>query len=415
MPTKTIPKINVPGSKSITNRAILMASLSGGKCILRNPLFSDDTKMMIEALKEIGIKIEKNKKDLIIHGKLGTFRKAKKELFLGNAGTAMRFLTAISCLVPGKTITTGDSRMQERPIQDLINGLNKLDINAKSINDNKCPPIEIPFQEFKGGICEIKGSQSSQYISAILMLAPLSQHKDTIINIKGKLVSKPYIDMTLKLLERFGIKVENKKYKTFKIKAKQKYKTIDLEIEGDASSATYFLGLAAATNKEISITNVGVDSIQGDAKFYKILEKMGCEILATKEYISVRGPKKLKSIGEINMNEMPDASITLAVLASITEGISTITGIKNLRIKECNRIEALVKQFRKCGIYAKELPDGIKIIGRPPRNTEIETYNDHRIAMSFAILSKVNPEITILNPECVKKSYPNFWKDFAKI
>ena len=243
----------------------------------------------------------------------------------------------------------------------------------------------------------------------------MSKHKDTIINIKGKLVSKPYVYITLKLLEKFGIKVENKKYKTFKIKAKQRYKAINLDIEGDASSATYFWGLAAATNKEISVTNVGVDSIQGDAKFYKILEKMGCEVSATKEYISVKGPKKLKNIREINMNEMPDASITLAILASITEGVTTITGIRNLRIKECNRIEALVKEFRKCGIYAKELPDGIKIIGREPRSAVIEAYNDHRIAMGFAILSKVNPGIEILNPECVNKSYPNFWKDFAKI
>jgi len=408
-------QIKIPGSKSITNRALLMASLAKGKSVLRDPLFSDDTKIMIDALKELGVKIEKDKKNLIIHGKAGAFKKIKKELFLGNAGTAVRFLTAISSLIPGKTIITGDERMQERPIQDLINGLNQLNINAKSINENKCPPIEIPFQEFKGGTCEIRGSKSSQYFSALLMLAPLSSHKNTTINVKGKLVSKPYVDTTIELLKKFGIKVENKNYKSFKIKAKQQYEAIDLEIEGDASSATYFLGLAAATNKKITITNIGTDSIQGDSEFYKILEKMGCEVLATEKSITVKGPTKLKNLGEINMNGMPDASMTLAILASISEGETTITGIRNLRLKECNRIEALVKELKKCGIYAKELKNGIKIIGREARMAEIETYNDHRMAMSFAILSKINPGIEILNPDCVNKSYPGFWKDFEKL
>jgi len=408
-------KISVPGSKSITNRALLMASLAKGDTTLKNALFSDDTKVMIEALRNLGVTIRKVKDGLKITGNGGKFSKPKKELNLGNAGTAVRFLTAISCLIPGKTIVTGDERMCERPIQDLIDGLNQLKIEAKFINENKCPPVEIPFQKFLGGKCEIRGNKSSQYFSALLMLAPLSKDKDTTIKVQGSLVSKPYIDITLKLLETFGIVVQNKDYKTFKIPANQKYKPVNLEVEADASSATYFMAFAAATEGEVEITNLGTDSIQGDSKFYKILEKMGCEVEATEKSITVKGPEKLKSIGDINMTSMPDSSMTLAVLASISLGLTTIKGIRNLRIKECNRLEALTKEFKKCGIYAKELKNGISIIGRPPRPADIETYNDHRMAMSFSILSLVSNGIKILEADCVNKTYPEFWTDVKKL
>jgi shikimate kinase len=247
------------------------------------------------------------------------------------------------------------------------------------------------------------------------MLAPLSKKNDTKIEIIGELTSKPYIDITIELLKKFGIEIENNDYKNFYIKANQKYKSINLDIEIDWSSANYFLSLACISDSEITINKNPNNSIQGDAKFYKILEKMGAKIILKENSISLKGTKNLKDIGTINMNDMPDSAVTLAVISSLLKGETIITGIENLKIKECNRIEAIKKELNKCGIKSEELDDGIKIQGGKIKKAKIETYDDHRIAMSFALLQKINPEIEILNKECVNKSFPDFFEELNKI
>jgi len=239
--------------------------------------------------------------------------------------------------------------------------------------------------------------------------------KDTIIKIVGDLVSKPYVDMTISLLSKFGIKVENINYKKFRIKANQDFKPARLEIEGDASSSSYFLSFAAISEGTVKIKNVGSDSIQGDKNFAKALELMGCKVQYTKSTITVQGPKKLKAIKNINLKDMPDTALTLAVVAGLADGTTCIEGLETLKIKECDRLTALYTELKKCGIKTEITASSIKIYGGTLKSTDIETYNDHRIAMSFSLLSVLKEGIKILNPDCVNKTYPSFFKDLQKI
>lgn len=408
--------IAVPGSKSITNRIFLIAALSDGVVTIRNALVSDDTQRMTEALIELGIQIEKkDETTFIIHGRNGTFDEGDKEIYLENAGTATRFLTTAMTLRNGTTRITGNKRMQERPIQDLIDGLTQLGVDIKSEKENQCPPITITSPgKLPGGTITIKGNKSSQYFSSVLISSPYGEDKIFLV-VDGELVSKPYIDITINCMKDFGVEVINNNYESFEV-SPQRYKHQNYSIEGDASSASYYFALAALTQSTITVNNVSYTSHQGDIHFVDVLEKMGCKVIKDNQgYITITGPETLKALPEIDMESMPDVAMTLAIVAACAEGTTKITGLQTLKIKETDRIEALRIELQKIGITVEATNDSLTIHGGKMHGAEIDTYDDHRMAMCFAILGCKVPGIKIKDPMCVTKTYPHFWEDLKKI
>ncbi len=401
--------VEAPPSKSYTNRALVIASLANGKSLLKNALFSDDTEYMISALKQFGIRIERRNKDIFVHGTGGRLRQPKSQIFVGNAGTAMRFLTALSSLAQGKTAITGDKRMQQRPIKDLVDGM--LQLGVKSTTNSGFPPVEVYGGTLKGGNIKLKGNVSSQYLSAILMCSPYAK-EDVSINILGKLTSKPYIDVTIDIMKDFGIPIKNSGYKRFSVKAGRKYKSRIYKIEGDASNASYFFAAAAITKGKVKVNNINPGTRQGDIKLVELLGKMGCGIRKGKDFIEVHG-HSLKSI-DVDMNDMPDVVPTLAVTSLFADSTTNIRNVLNLRVKETDRLRALAIELRKIGAHVKETEDGLEIRRRRLHKAIIETYNDHRMAMSFAVAGLAISGVRIKNPACVNKSFPGFWKKFGQ-
>ncbi|QJC28699.1 3-phosphoshikimate 1-carboxyvinyltransferase [Enterobacteriaceae endosymbiont of Plateumaris consimilis] len=410
--------IKLPGSKSISNRALLLSALSNGKTRLINLLNSDDINHMLNALKLLGIKYYLSNNNTIcdIIGNNKFFKCNKKlTLFLGNAGTVIRPLTALLSLNKNcNIILTGEPRMLERPIGHLVESLRMGGAKIEYLNNQNYPPIHL-----KGGFTginniEIEGSISSQFLTSLLMISPLLKI-DTSIFIKNNLVSKPYIDVTIKLMKIFGITIYNNNYNNFIINGNQNYFSPgEYTIEGDASSASYFLAAAAIKGGKIKLININKNSIQGDIKFIDVLKCMGAKIHNGKNYISC-SRNKLNSIN-MDMNHIPDAAMTIAVTSLFAKGITTIKNIYNWRVKETDRITAMVTELRKTGAFIIEGQDFITII--PPKNiksTIIETYNDHRMAMCFSLLSLSNKSVRIINPNCISKTYPNYFEDFKKI
>lgn len=404
-------KTAVPTSKSYTNRAALIAALAEGKSEIINPLQSDDTKVMIRALKQLGIKIAQKKNKLIIQGAKGVFNISTKQINLENAGTAVRMLTAVLALQNSEYKVQGNSRMNNRPIGDLINALNQLGAEIKS--NNNCPPLTIRGP-IKGGEVTINGNISSQFLSALLIASPLT-NKPTTISVKNKLTSAPYIDMTLETMEKFGVKVRNKSFKTFNIPT-QTYKHAKYEVEGDASSATYPLAISAINNSKCTITNIPSTTKQADFRFLNILRKAGCKVTINKNQFTIIGPKELKPLGTIDLNSLPDAAMSVAVICTFAKGKSTLKNIENLRVKETDRLKALATELTKIGVKVKEGKSSLTIFGVPENlhGAEIETYNDHRMAMCFSVVGSKIPGIRIINPDCTAKTYPGYWKDLKK-
>ncbi|MEM2918632.1 MAG: 3-phosphoshikimate 1-carboxyvinyltransferase [Candidatus Altiarchaeota archaeon] len=406
--------VKAPASKSLTNRALIIASLAKGTSTLRNVSFCEDTFHMINSLRVFGIRISKKKNKLLVNGTGGKLvAYGKKELFVGNSGTAMRFLTTFAGLSKGGEITIrGNERMNKRPIQDLIDALKQSGVAIHSKNNNGCPPVVIKSSKFFGGNIKLNGTTSSQYLSSLLMCAPFAK-EGAKIEIIGELTSKPYVDMTIDLMKRFGVMVKRKDYKKFNI-TKQKYKARDILLEGDATNASYFFALAAITKGTIRVNEINPKTIQGDIKFLDILKQMGCKIKKGKDWVEIQG-RTLRGI-TTDMNSMPDVVPTLAIVALFAKGRTKIKNVKNLRIKETDRLRALTNELEKIGAKVKELEDGLLISPvKKLKECKIETYNDHRIAMSFGILSLVEPRIKIKNPNCVKKSFPEFWKILRRI
>lgn len=415
---------SLPGSKSITNRAFLIAMLSNGQTELQGTLESDDTHYMQQALQTLGIQIQKEAHNFKIQGNSGVFTNHQDlNLFLGNAGTATRFLTAAMSLRAGKTILDGNTRMRQRPIQDLIQGLQELGVKIQSLKTNGCPPLEVIGNTLVGGEVTIPGEVSSQYFSAILLCAPYAK-KEVTLNVQGELCSKPYIDITLDIMNKFGVQVENHNYQSFKI-PQGCYQAQTYTIEGDASAASYFWALVALHGGKVKINNLSLHSHQGDVQFLDVITQMlesDYEIITTESSLEfqVAPHPKLKGLGEIDLNHMPDVAMTLAILAACAQGETIITNVPNMRVKETDRIKAIVTELKKLGIQAEELENGLKIRGRitPQKllsSVKIETYDDHRMAMCFAVLGTKINGIIINDPECTSKTYPNFWKDLEKI
>ncbi|MCL1068366.1 3-phosphoshikimate 1-carboxyvinyltransferase [Shewanella olleyana] len=409
--------VNIPGSKSISNRALLLATLAKGKTTLTNLLDSDDIRYMLESLKQLGVNYQLSENNTVCEleglGKPLSADQAQT-LFLGNAGTAMRPLCAALTLGSGEFTLTGEPRMEERPIGDLVDSLRQLGASVTYLKNDGFPPLTINADGLNGGEVEIAGDLSSQFLTALLMVSPLT--KDTVhINIKGELVSKPYIDITIALMAQFGVEVINHDYRRFEIQTGQQYVSPGkVLVEGDASSASYFLAAGAIQGGEVKVTGVGKLSIQGDVKFADVLEKMGADIEWGDDYIIAR-QAKLTAV-DLDMNHIPDAAMTIATAALFAEGTTRITNIYNWRIKETDRLSAMATELRKVGATVEEGHDFISVT--PPRvlNTAaIDTYNDHRMAMCFSMMAFADCGITINDPDCTSKTFPTYFNEFARL
>ncbi len=404
--------VRVPGSKSITNRAMLMAALATGRSTLRSVLFSDDTHRMIDGLRAFGVAIDVEDDSTVrIHGCGGKLAESNAVVFTGNSGTTVRFLSAAAALAPtGVTATLdGVERMRSRPIQDLLDALAEWGVDARSRLGTGCPPVEVAGGGIDGGICHVRGNLSSQFLSALLMIAPYSRTSATIV-VDGELVSYPYVSMTMSLMKAFGVECSREEDGSFRIPAPQIYRGREYTIEPDASNASYFLGAAAVTGTSVRLEGLGTQSVQGDVAFVDVLEKMGCRIARTGDSLCVTGPPKLCPF-TANMQNIPDTAQTAAVLALFADGVSHICGISNLSVKETDRLNATAAELSKMGAQV-EVTNSSWTIHPPERGAgpvEIETYDDHRMAMAFAVAGLRVPGLTILDPGCVAKTFPNFW------
>ncbi|WP_275554102.1 3-phosphoshikimate 1-carboxyvinyltransferase [Mixta sp. Marseille-Q2659] len=408
--------VNLPGSKSVSNRALLLAALAQGTTRLTNLLDSDDVKHMLNALSALGISytLSADRTLCEVNGAGGPLQADKAlELFLGNAGTAMRPLAAALCLANNDIVLTGEPRMKERPIGHLVDALRQGGAQIDYLEQTDYPPLRIRGG-FTGGEVSVDGSVSSQFLTALLMAAPLAM-QDTQITIKGELVSKPYIDITLHLMKTFGVTVENYNYQRFVIRGQQSYVSPgSYLVEGDASSASYFLAASAIKGGTVRVTGVGRNSVQGDIRFADVLEKMGAEIEWGDDYIACTH-NKLRAI-DLDMNHIPDAAMTIATTALFAEGTTVLRNIYNWRVKETDRLSAMATELRKVGAEVEEGHDFILIT--PPQQliaAEIGTYNDHRMAMCFSLVALSDTPVTILDPKCTAKTFPDYFERLAAI
>lgn len=408
--------INLPGSKSVSNRALLLAALACGKTVLTNLLDSDDVRHMLNALSALGINytLSADRTRCDITGNGGPLRApGALELFLGNAGTAMRPLAAALCLGQNEIVLTGEPRMKERPIGHLVDSLRQGGANIDYLEQENYPPLRLRGG-FIGGDIEVDGSVSSQFLTALLMTAPLAP-KDTIIRVKGELVSKPYIDITLNLMKTFGVEIANHHYQQFVVKGGQQYHSPGRYlVEGDASSASYFLAAGAIKGGTVKVTGIGRKSMQGDIRFADVLEKMGATITWGDDFIAcTRG--ELHAI-DMDMNHIPDAAMTIATTALFAKGTTTLRNIYNWRVKETDRLFAMATELRKVGAEVGEGHDYIRIT--PPaklQHADIGTYNDHRMAMCFSLVALSDTPVTILDPKCTAKTFPDYFEQLARM
>ena len=413
--------INLPGSKSLSNRALLLAALAKGTTKVTNLLDSDDIRHMLNALKALGVRyhLSDDKTICEIEGLGGAFNiQDNLSLFLGNAGTAMRPLTAALCLkgtAEVEVILTGEPRMKERPILHLVDALRQAGADIRYLENEGYPPVAIRNKGIKGGNVKIDGSISSQFLTALLMSAPLAEN-DTEIEIIGELVSKPYIDITLAMMRDFGVHVENHHYQKFQVKGNQSYISPEKYlVEGDASSASYFLAAGAIKGK-VKVTGIGKNSIQGDRLFADVLEKMGAKITWGEDFIQAERAE-LHGI-DMDMNHIPDAAMTIATTALFANGETIIRNIYNWRVKETDRLTAMTTELRKIGAEVEEGEDFIRIqplAFNQFKHADIETYNDHRMAMCFSLIALSNTSVSILDPKCTSKTFPKFFYEFEKI
>ncbi len=404
--------IFVPGSKSYTHRLLIAAALSEGECFLYNILKSEDTLLTLGALKQMGVNISEHGDKLSILGSNGKPGPSIDPIYLANSGTSMRLLTGVAALGSGTYLLTGTKRMHERPIQNLLDGMNQIGIQTHSVKGNGCPPVKVEAEPISGGPMELNCSVSSQYLSSILLISPYTKDGLEIQVTKGP-VSKPYVDMTLDIMSRFGVQVERRGYKTFKIPGMQKYRAGSYTVEPDCSQAGYFWAAAAVTGTTVKVMNITKDTHQGDVRFAEVLKKMGCSISYENDGIAVTGGP-LTGI-DIDMADMPDIVPTLAVVASFANGTTRISNVAHLKAKESDRIGSVVKELNRIGIEARGTESGLLVKGGKPRGAEINTYNDHRIAMSFAIAGLIVPGVKIKNETCVEKSFPDFWDVFERL
>ncbi len=405
--------VEVPGSKSLTQRALIAAALADGNSLIRRALVAEDTAHLMTGLKELGASIEPADDGFAVTGTGGAIAGYGHELFLGNNGTALRFLTALVCLGRGKYVLTGEKRLCERPVGPLVEALQ--DMGVDIVCRNNCPPVNITANGLKGGKITLADIESSQYVSALLLCGPYTA-KGIELTLTGSIVSMPYIDLTINVMEKFGARILRTGDRHYLVGTQTIYEGRDYTVEGDASSASYFFLASALTKKNIRVAGVGRQSAQGDIRLLDILEQLGCRITDGGDWVEISAPEQLKS-GDLtfDMGNMPDMVPTVGVLAAFRRGRTLITNVAHLRIKESNRLAAMAAELNRIGIAASERPDGLVIEGGTSHGADIETYNDHRIAMSFAVAGLVTPGIRIADKKCVDKSFPGFWQELAKV
>ena len=410
-------RITLPGSKSISNRTLLLAALASGNTEIRDVLASDDTARMLESLTKLGVKLDQiGEHDWRVHGCAGNFHNKQADLFLGNAGTAFRPLTAALAFSNGDYQLSGVARMHERPIGDLVDALQQAGANISYLGQPGFPPLKIaPAQADLSLPIKIRGDVSSQFLTALLMALPLSKQQSS-IDVVGELISKPYIEITLNLMAKFGVQVQREGWQRFTIAANSVYTSPgQLCVEGDASSASYFLA-AGIIAGSVTVDGIGQHSIQGDVRFAEALSLMGGEISYGENHITAKKANKIKAI-DLDCNHIPDAAMTLAILALFADGTSTLRNIASWRVKETDRLTAMATELRKVGASVVEGSDYLQIT--PPTaimpNAVIDTYDDHRMAMCFSLVSLAGVPLTINDPACVNKTFPDYFACFAKI
>lgn len=403
-------QIRVPGSKSYTNRALVLAALAQGRSELAGALFCDDTRHMARALGDLGIQVDADAEAsrFVVHGCGGRIPRNEASVYVGNSGTTARFLTAMLALGNGTFELDGNQAMRGRPIAPLLGALRDLGGDVSSVADNGCPPIRIRAGGLRGGTTRLRGTVSSQYFSALLLCAPYMRD-GAVIEVEDDLVSKPYLDMTMQAMRAFGGVVSaGGDYRRFEVGGGQVYAAARYPVEADASAASYFFGLAAITGGRVVVNGLGSGSLQGDLSFVHLLERMGCTVRLSASTTEVVGPEVLRGI-EADMRDLSDTAPTLAAVAALANGPSRITGIGFIRRKETDRIAAVVRELNRVGVAATEEADGLAIRPRPIRPAAIETYDDHRMAMSFALLGLRHPGILIQDPGCVAKTFPDYF------
>ena len=413
--------IAVPGSKSITNRALIVGALADGPVTLSGALFADDTGYMVEALKALGFSIETDPAagTIRLAGLGGRIPVARADLAVGNAGTAMRFLSAFVCLGQGHYRLDGGARMRERPIGDLIEGLRGLGVPARCELENGCPPVLVEASGLPGGKAQVDGGRSSQYSSALLMVAPYARQALE-VQVTGEFVSRPYVELTLRVMSDFGVGTATEGARIYRPTHGARYHARAYAVEGDATAASYFLAAAAILGGRVAVTNLHADSSQGDVVFAQVLARMGCRVrqgfLSGDRGIEVsRDPGVPLRPVEVDLNDMPDVAQTLAAVTLFASGPSHILNVGNLRLKETDRLAALATELTRLGATVTEGADELVILPGAPREACVETYDDHRMAMALALVGLVHPGITIVNPACVAKTYPDFFADLDRL
>ena len=401
--------VHVPGSKSLTNRALLIAALANGKTRLTNALFSDDSCYFAKALQSLGFDVELDEQncEMTLTGLCGKIPATKAELFIGNAGTAARFLTAFLTLGRGEFIIDGEPRMRERPIRDLVDALMQLGAKLEATND--CPPVKISASGLPGGKTTIAGDISSQFLSALLMVAPYAQTPIE-ITLSTELNSKPYVDMTIAIMKDFGVEIEHHGYKSFSIRSASYLPLTNFQIESDASAASYFFAAPAICGGTVRVENISRQAKQGDIAFLDILQQVGCEIREGENFIEVTGTETLMGV-DIDMRDIPDTAQTLAAIAPFASSPTRIRGIASARLKETDRVHATCTELGRLGVSVEEHDDGMTIypcVKFTP--TTIQTYNDHRMAMAFSLVGLRVPGVIIENPSCVSKTFPDYFR-----
>ncbi len=398
--------VTVPGSKSLTNRALVCAALADGESRLVGALDSDDTQAMRAGLARLGVEITEDQGDLRIHGIGGRFAIPMHPIDCQASGTTMRFLTACAALAPGRVVLDGTARMRERPIQPLADALNQLGANVKTVAG--CPPVTVQGGSLEAERVTIDATQSSQFLSALLMVAPFAKSDFELI--ASNPTSRPYIEMTLDVMKAFGVSIPTRDLSHFDINTRQSYRSRTYVVEADASSATYFFAAAAITGGRIKVEGLSPASSQADVRFVEVLQSMGCTVERSSDWISVRGPKYLHGI-DVDLNAMPDAALTLAVASCFAQGPTKIRNVPNLRLKETDRMAALQNELQKLG--AKVSIEGDDLLIEPPSEVQparIATYDDHRMAMSFAVAGLRVEGVEIEDPDCVAKTFPDFFE-----
>jgi len=408
--------VQVPGSKSETNRALVCAALARGTSELSGALESDDTVVMREAFRALGAEIDPSGDPWRVQGTGGALTSPEEALYCQNSGTTARFLTAVATLAPGPVTLDGNARMRERPIDDLTRALRQLGARIETAGERGCPPVRCAGGGLAGGEAEIDARRSSQFVSAVLLAAPYAKDDISLRLAGGELVSRPYVDNTLDVMSGFGAEAGWSGEGSLWVRAGVPYRARAYAIEPDASSAAYPFCAAAIAGGRVRVRGIPADSRQPDLAILDLLERMGCRVVRDSDGVEVTGPRDgLRSLGAVDMNRMPDAALAYAVVALFADAPTTITNVANLRIKETDRLAALETELRRLGARAEAGPDFLEIRPGPLRGSEIATYDDHRMAMAFSLAGLRIPGVRIADPSCVSKTWPDYFSVFRRL